>query len=220
MSLQGLPHMLQSLLANILDNHQVSSWNIRGGNVFSEVTIRFNMAAASDDIVKYRKVPPSRLTRDMQRAKRLPVTVDTASQAALDDSKIGDSRFEDNDHCSLDISTDHKRIQDIAADQGYSMEPVNTNMIDTPIHSPLGLVQLDGPVDRRSGSHSHDTGGRHDLHKQTMNTSESSTASVSMQQESILSHWQSVQELMNFGASTFKNAGKVDGGNGRSDNDT
>ena len=213
--------MLESLLVNILDKYQVSSWNIRGGNVFSEVTIRFNMAAATDDTVKYRKVPPSRMTRDRQRAKRLPVSTDTVSQGVLDEHMIGVTRsedIEDNDHGSLDISTD-RRIQDIAADQGYSMEPVNTDLINTPVQSPL--VQLDGPVDRRSGSHSHNTVNTHGLCKQTMNTSKSSTGHVSMQQqsgtESILSHWQSVQELMKFGASTF---GKEDDGKTMSDNVT
>ena len=95
---------------------------------------------------------------------------------------------------------------------------VNTDLINTPVQSPL--VQLDGPVDTRSGTHGHNTENMHGLCKQTINTSKSSTPSVSLQQESILSQWQSVQELMNFGASTFKHPGKEDDGSGRSDNVT
>jgi hypothetical protein len=70
MPLSGLPKLLEMFMEQTLNEHQVSSWNIRGGNIYTEITIRIGMSTVTKDTVKYRKVPPSRINRDKQRATR------------------------------------------------------------------------------------------------------------------------------------------------------
>ena len=71
MSLEDMPLVLKNMLIALLDDNNITSWNIRGLDGFTQVSIRFtNMIDHghhnNKDIV-YRKVPPSRMARDTKR---------------------------------------------------------------------------------------------------------------------------------------------------------
>lgn len=94
MPLQGLPLVLEITLDTLLTNNALSSWQIKGGPKFSQVTIRFSaMAAApSNTEVQYRRAPPSRIARDRQRAfARSDTTVQYQQEEHIDrDSNNGE----------------------------------------------------------------------------------------------------------------------------------
>ena len=68
MELNQLPKVLVQTLDTLLGEHGLSSWQVRGGDIFTQVTLRFNMAERSTVDSVYRKVPDRRLTRDRDRA--------------------------------------------------------------------------------------------------------------------------------------------------------
>ena len=68
MSLDMMPKMLRNMLATLLMDSYISSWNIRGDESFQQVTIRFsNDKMAATENITYRKAPPSRQARDSRR---------------------------------------------------------------------------------------------------------------------------------------------------------
>ena len=75
MPIIGLPNILENSLNNILDSMDISSWNIKGENDSMQVIIRFKMAAVDESCsnrhsnITYRKLPPSQVQRDKNRAK-------------------------------------------------------------------------------------------------------------------------------------------------------
>lgn len=73
MPLEGLPLVLEYSLKGLLVQNGISSWQIRGGPHFSQVSIRFQnpaIATSQVDEVQYRRAPPSRINRDRERAKQ------------------------------------------------------------------------------------------------------------------------------------------------------
>ena len=69
----GLPKVLENAISNILDDLTVSSWNIKGGDDNMQVWIRFKTdmdTGSALDItnVTYRKMPPSQMKRNKERA--------------------------------------------------------------------------------------------------------------------------------------------------------
>ena len=72
MSLNGLPLVLETLLAKLLQDMPLISWNINGKSTSTNVILRFGMATNTTDIeglqVKYKRVKPSQLARDKARA--------------------------------------------------------------------------------------------------------------------------------------------------------
>ena len=66
----GLPKPLETLLASLLQTQPVSSWQIRSGSQYTQVTLRFNMADIDVNNVSYRKKPPSQVQRDTTRVAR------------------------------------------------------------------------------------------------------------------------------------------------------
>ncbi len=71
MTIQELPKPLESTLDTLLMDNQLTSWHIKGGQHFIQVTIRFSTTAIGPNIaeVKYRKASPSQIIRDKNRAK-------------------------------------------------------------------------------------------------------------------------------------------------------
>ena len=61
--------VLQNLLDTLMTDNTVSSWNIRGEGEMTHVNIRFTNNKMADDNVNitYKKIPPSRQTRDQKR---------------------------------------------------------------------------------------------------------------------------------------------------------
>ncbi len=73
MPITGLPKVLEVNINNMLDLAKVSSWNVHGEKERVQITIRFNImdnTAEQMDTsnVTYRKVPPSQVRRDRDRA--------------------------------------------------------------------------------------------------------------------------------------------------------
>ncbi len=66
-----LPKVLVVMLENILDDHMLSSWQFRGGPLYTQLTIRFTHGEVADDMneVKYRRIPPSQILRDKIHVK-------------------------------------------------------------------------------------------------------------------------------------------------------
>ena len=74
MSVIGLPKTLVLSLNSILDGNLVSSWNIKANSNGTQVWIRFNSEKNSDNLdtsdITYRKVPPTKVQRDRERARQ------------------------------------------------------------------------------------------------------------------------------------------------------
>ncbi len=71
MTMNQLPQPLQVTLDTLLTDNQLSSWQVKGGHQYIQVSIRFSTAAIHANItdVKYRRAPPSRINRDNIRAR-------------------------------------------------------------------------------------------------------------------------------------------------------
>lgn len=141
MPLHGLPSILEVSMEQMLDTYNITSWSIRSGNKFSEVSIRFNMTADVDTETKYRKVPPSRLIRDRDRAASRIISSgqDTAIQVDLQDQGSNGS---DNQEV-LPLNT--------TALQDYCMTPIhNADILMVPVGSPSPVSQVDGIMDSKA----------------------------------------------------------------------
>ena len=67
-----LPDILVITLEKLLDERILSSWNITGGHIYTQITLRFSNSGQADDEndVKYRRISPSQLKRDRLRAMK------------------------------------------------------------------------------------------------------------------------------------------------------
>ncbi len=65
-----MPKPLQITLDTLLMENDLSSWQIRGGEHFIQVSIRFSVTAVGTKVrdMKYRRAPPSQIHRDSIRA--------------------------------------------------------------------------------------------------------------------------------------------------------
>ena len=74
MSTSDLPKTLVVLLDTLNSEYGLSSWNSRSGQDYTTVQIRFDHAAITGpnttEAVKYKRVPQSRIERDMARTAR------------------------------------------------------------------------------------------------------------------------------------------------------
>ncbi len=63
---QKLPKVLVTVVDNILDEHVLSSWQFKGGPLYTQLTIRFSPGDMdnTDSNMKYRRIPPSQILRD------------------------------------------------------------------------------------------------------------------------------------------------------------
>ena len=65
-----LPKILVTMLDNLLEAGPISSWDIKGGPHFTQVTIRFpNEGMTDEGEVHYRRAPLSQIHRDRRRAR-------------------------------------------------------------------------------------------------------------------------------------------------------
>ena len=71
MPLIGLPFILENNLDMLLKESRLSSWQIRGGESFTQVTLRFpiNPTPGHTGNLEYRRASRSRLVRDQMRAR-------------------------------------------------------------------------------------------------------------------------------------------------------
>ena len=70
MSLEGMPLVLENSLDMLLKENVLSSWQIRSGDQYTQVTMRFSNTAIlpTDKDIVYRRAPPSQIARDRKRA--------------------------------------------------------------------------------------------------------------------------------------------------------
>ncbi len=71
MPVTKLPKPLQITLDGLLTDNKLTSWQVRGGQEFIQVSIRFSVTEMEPILndVKYRRAPPSRILRDTNRAE-------------------------------------------------------------------------------------------------------------------------------------------------------
>ena len=143
MPLQGLPSILEVSMEQMLDTYNITSWSIRSGNKFSEVSIRFNMTADVHTETKYRKVPPSRLTRDRERAASRIVSSGHNTSIPLDLQDQGSNVLDNQDKEVLPVNT--------TVLQDYCMTPIhNADILILPVGSPSPVSQVDGTMDSKA----------------------------------------------------------------------
>ena len=109
--------VLQNLLDTLMKDNTISSWNIRGEGEMTHVNIRFTNNKMADDNVNiaYKKIPPSRQTRDQ---KRMSEWKHVSQQQVL----------HNDDKCSVSKGSDN--IKDEAMtnrDQGLSIQSKGTS---------------------------------------------------------------------------------------------
>ena len=95
--------MLENILDSLIQDHNLLSWYTRGGSKFTQVCLRFDTAAMSEDTaetVMYRKVSQRRIERETNRAKQWRDTQKSMPEDILDQS-CGSSMTKD-----MDIQTD------------------------------------------------------------------------------------------------------------------
>jgi hypothetical protein len=130
--------MLEMYLNDALDNYSLTSWNIKGGQRFTEVTLRISMVAMHEDTVKYRKVPPSRISRDKERGALHRIPVSRVDNDQLTDEPINEAESKD----ILQVISNVEGVQAIpvTAQHGYYMTPINTGEYSA-------FIQVDGHAD-------------------------------------------------------------------------
>ena len=70
MPVDGLPLVLEKTLETLLEGYTMSSWNIRGGNEFTQVTLRFAVSGPKMDTIDnryYKRKSRSQVVRDSVR---------------------------------------------------------------------------------------------------------------------------------------------------------
>lgn len=73
MPLEGLPKVLEVMLDNMLSDSSLSSWFVKGGHDFTQITIRFDTSAMTqntEDKIMYKKVSKRKIERDSNRAEQ------------------------------------------------------------------------------------------------------------------------------------------------------
>ena len=146
MPVHGLPQVLENALNDIMDSNSVTSWIMKGGSGYSQVSIRFKMASDSDiqqGEIKYRKEPPSRARRDKIRA---------ATKMSHGDSKNLSSDMQSNDFAH---NCDDSHQINIADDTTVYLN--TAGILESPMQTSSTLqtlspvIQVDGPLDTLSG---------------------------------------------------------------------
>ena len=129
----------------------------------------------------------------------------------MDDHIVEDTVHQEDSHIFNGSGTTETGMQEIIADQGYVLTPIHTSSNQTPSSSPF--IQLDGPVDKRTGSSceqglssvnifNHKPDVAHPVDSSSNQNKDAGKQSARL----LLSRWNSIQELMEYGASTFKDA--------------
>lgn len=98
--MDNFPQPLESMLVNLLQSFEVTSWNIKGGMYFTQVNIRFGMEAIGDNTVQhtgYKKMSGAQLKRDSERAKtwRRRYDEDGRRTDHLEQLEVSDHPFEE-----------------------------------------------------------------------------------------------------------------------------
>ena len=124
MPLDRIPFILENSLDLLFKQNPLSSWQIRSGDQYTQVTMRFSNTAilSTEEEVVYRKAPPSQLARDRKRA---------ANRFQNSANQINDS---DNDHF------DEENISVVTGQLENRSQTLPSNMDNS------GLAVLDQPV--------------------------------------------------------------------------
>ena len=124
MPVEGLPKVLETTLDSLLKNNLLSSWIMRGGDEFIQLSIRFSNTAIAADMgeVKYRRASQSRLARDRLRAGYMHQSC--SNDQTENGSNVSTTQTQDN--VNFDNKTSNKEVQlggsTVAHDQQVAKE--------------------------------------------------------------------------------------------------
>ena len=107
----GLPKTLEISLSGILEDFNVTSWNIRGDTDGMQVTIRFKTDELHMDTsnITFRKVPPSQIRRNRDRAvswRETDKNQPSKCVNSIDVQKPDESSIPSNE-CAFTNTSDH-----------------------------------------------------------------------------------------------------------------
>ena len=107
MFFEGIPLILVNNLDMLFKENQLSSWQVRSGQQYTQVTIRFNNMEArpAEGEVIYRRASPSQIARDRQR---------TASRMQTQDKHLETDCY----------NSDHNRAKDNVAACNFASEDI------------------------------------------------------------------------------------------------
>ena len=112
MASQHLPNILKSTLDTLLKDSEVLSWIVKGGNEFTQVSIRFSNTAISTEHgeLQYRRAPPSRIKRDHERAasRQQIYEEEDITNGAVD----SETQTHQTPHLSSDVTVADDTLQD------------------------------------------------------------------------------------------------------------
>ena len=160
-SVTGLPKTLVVSLNSILEENSVCSWNIRCNNNSTQVWIRFSGETNSDQMdktdVSYRKVPPSKVLRDRDRAQQWceKDTHHSASQVVDNSNSIIEEVLDHNPVSPSNTTPVSTMNQPAASDQ--SLE-INSSQYSEPSDSRSSIAQR---TRSRSQQHSESDSQQH-----------------------------------------------------------
>ncbi len=90
--------------------YDMSSWHIKGGDLFTQVILRFPNGGRSDTEVKYRRAPPSCVARDKHMISKF------RQQNNLTHQRSPTAHVQIDENCDVPVDTS----QDIHIDTGLS----------------------------------------------------------------------------------------------------
>ena len=158
MTQKGLPNILDNTLNTLLEKYIITSWNVKGGNRFTEVSIRFNMASMPHGDMKYRREPPSRMARDKVRAARRFQSKDNLCTQDINEDNASIIHDEQIDNISNPFS---RFIADDTVVNRPDHMPTSVEEINMTVY-PSPVPQCDGPADHTAIAISREFGSQTD----------------------------------------------------------
>ena len=147
------PKALKTILDIIYKDNTLTSWTLQGNEKGTTIIMRFNMDSEgkqqSDQAVKYRRVPPSQMTRDKKRAQERRHKEDSESTALPSPQQQHAIFFETSKtktHGS-DIDTDIAQYTN-SKQSSNPTPPVTRSRAKAVSNSPI--PQVDGEVDMKA----------------------------------------------------------------------
>ena len=127
-----IPKVLKDMLNKLLEDTTIVSWNIRGEQNLTMVSIRFSDKMAADMDISYKKVPQSRFRRDLKRKqewqdRRKGITGNVQSDLCVDETKTDTNKsnkgFEDP---PLNKGTSQLSLSDKSSTEVNHSKPTET----------------------------------------------------------------------------------------------
>ena len=95
MPVDGLPTAVETILAQMVDQNELSSWKITGGKYYATVALHFRVSMADpaqgtvlNGTKQYRSKPPSAITRDKNRLDKWRSKLDVQNSGQVDNVNL------------------------------------------------------------------------------------------------------------------------------------